>query len=62
MIPSAIVAASITPDEIPFIPGIIIAIILWSLLVVLMWRSSAVDPYNEYTRLDRLDGLDSRTG
>ena len=52
----------ITPDEIPLVPGIIIAVILWSLLVVLMWRSSAVDPYNEYTRLDCLDGLDSRTG
>lgn len=49
-------------DEIPFIPGIIATVILWLSVGVVEFRHAPLDPNATYSRLDRLDGLDSRTG
>lgn len=51
----------ITPDALPLwfaIPAIILG---WAWLITLACRSIAPDPNPSYSRLDRLDGLDSRT-
>lgn len=51
----------ITPDSLPLwlaIPAIVVG---WSWLIAVAIRSITADPHPEYSRLDCLDGLDSRT-
>lgn len=51
----------ITPDSIPlwfFFPFLFIVVVLWITLEV---RAAIPDPNPEYSRLDKLDGLDTRT-
>ena len=52
----------ISPDSIPAwfaIPTAVVAFVTWLVIEV---RHAAVDPDPEYSTLDKLDGLDSRTG
>lgn len=51
----------IAPDAISWPAFLVIAPILWVSLLVVVFRSAAPDPDPEYSRLDCLDGLDSRT-
>lgn len=51
----------ITPDAIPVIPGLIIAAIAYVAWFALEIHNAPLDPDPELSRLDRMDGLGSRT-
>lgn len=50
----------ISPDEIPLIPGLIFAALALVAWVVIELHHATPDPDPTYSRLDCLDGLDSR--
>lgn len=51
----------ISPDAIPALIGIPLALVLWSLLIITTVRRAKPDPDPQWSQLDCWDGLDSRT-
>ncbi|WP_181800664.1 hypothetical protein [Microbacterium sp. H6] len=47
-------------DSLPFFFWFPVAVLLWTLLLIMTMRSLRRDPHEDLSRLDRLDGITDR--